>query len=241
MFCTKCGNEIKEGAKFCTKCGAPAEVIPAYTPTEAVYAPNDNTIKVNTKGINTACAVITAVLCGFALMQFFIGYVINRTFLNTAIHTGNATAILYLAIDLLILTAGVVTGILSRKLAVLSIVPFAILVLDNLINIVRYKAFYVENIIVSLLFISSLVILILAATGKGKPGVVFAGLSIGMFAILTAWMLFRNAQYYINSGWGDILYVLKDSISSFSYVYFYSSYIVLSIGLLIRNRKLKGR
>lgn len=25
MFCTKCGNELKEGAKFCTKCGTPID------------------------------------------------------------------------------------------------------------------------------------------------------------------------------------------------------------------------
>ena len=28
MFCTKCGNEIPDGAKFCTKCGTPVEQIP---------------------------------------------------------------------------------------------------------------------------------------------------------------------------------------------------------------------
>ena len=26
MFCTKCGNQIKDGYKFCPKCGAPAYV-----------------------------------------------------------------------------------------------------------------------------------------------------------------------------------------------------------------------
>lgn len=28
MFCEKCGNAIREGAKFCTKCGAKVEAIP---------------------------------------------------------------------------------------------------------------------------------------------------------------------------------------------------------------------
>ena len=31
MFCRKCGNMIKDGAKFCTNCGAPAPEMPAQT------------------------------------------------------------------------------------------------------------------------------------------------------------------------------------------------------------------
>ena len=28
MFCTKCGNEVKEGATFCTSCGEPIQEVP---------------------------------------------------------------------------------------------------------------------------------------------------------------------------------------------------------------------
>lgn len=34
MFCSKCGNEIKEGARFCPKCGAPTDVTQTFVKNE---------------------------------------------------------------------------------------------------------------------------------------------------------------------------------------------------------------
>ena len=39
MFCTKCGNEISEGAKFCTGCGAPVKNEPTQVEPAANQAP----------------------------------------------------------------------------------------------------------------------------------------------------------------------------------------------------------
>ena len=37
MFCTKCGNEIEDGARFCTRCGNPVSA-PPEPPRDPAYS-----------------------------------------------------------------------------------------------------------------------------------------------------------------------------------------------------------
>ena len=50
-FCTKCGTELKEDAKFCPSCGAPAE--PKAEPAAEEKQPEQNTEQQNTYQQNT--------------------------------------------------------------------------------------------------------------------------------------------------------------------------------------------
>ncbi len=76
MFCTKCGNEVKEGADFCTACGEPIKVVTV----EGAAPVEEN-----------AQASVTAVPA--EVTDSKVGFVeaIKRLFQNYANFTGRAT------------------------------------------------------------------------------------------------------------------------------------------------------
>ena len=76
MYCTKCGNELKQDDVFCSKCG-----------TNLKSAQNNNVITSNTTAVNQKKKTkITGIGPGIALILFiaFIGLMINATTKNTS-------------------------------------------------------------------------------------------------------------------------------------------------------------
>lgn len=66
MFCSKCGKQIKDGAKFCPFCGAPQQAVPMPG------ADGIGTTKSH-KGIIIASAALgAAVICALALFLFWL-------------------------------------------------------------------------------------------------------------------------------------------------------------------------
>lgn len=73
MYCTKCGAQVPDGAKFCPKCGAPVAVTSqkaaadnisqnAGTDAEKARAPYQNKVKSRNKKAGIAAAIIAAAL-----------------------------------------------------------------------------------------------------------------------------------------------------------------------------------
>ena len=76
MYCTKCGNELKQDDVFCSKCG-----------TNLKSAQNNNVITSNTTAVKQKKKTkITGIGPGIALILFiaFIGLMINATTKNTS-------------------------------------------------------------------------------------------------------------------------------------------------------------
>ena len=82
MFCSKCGNQCKEGAKFCNKCGAP-------------LATSDLNATDNKKGkvyIYIICIVVVVLLIGLFIYLFcfdeFNGFLKNGRYGDVSSHRG---------------------------------------------------------------------------------------------------------------------------------------------------------
>ena len=78
MFCTQCGNEVEQHARFCSKCGHEAGALTATT-TTALVAPKkarDMDMHVNILGwLLVGNAILTGVL---ALLILFAGQVVRH-------------------------------------------------------------------------------------------------------------------------------------------------------------------
>ncbi len=282
MFCTKCGNELKEGSRFCTKCGAPAPVIqqaptlvqpatrevptpePQPIPTEPVLqqaqamAPIPQAATAqrpkSTNGVMLPMAIIAAVFCLFALIHFISSMPVFRGGLG-----------LFIVLNICAYIVGIATGILSKKQAFLAAIPLPILILANIVElplmflgpapvpkllsylanpnyikmIMRQHKGYVAEFIIAVIL---LVLFILAAVMKNKAGIIFGAISAAVAVILIVVSVssligpsVRNLMVMKNP---RILFsVLRQYWYSFSCIPFYTSYIVLSVGVLIRNIK----
>ena len=153
MFCTKCGNQLKDGAKFCTKCGAPVkmpepvvvhqpavEVQPIPAPVAAPQpvaevrptpAPAPKKAA-NTKGISLIFGIIAAAFCLFALISCIVG---TATAFNIRALRGIIG--LFLILNIVAYVVGIATGFLSKKLAFLAAIPLPILIVANIIEFSR--------------------------------------------------------------------------------------------------------
>ena len=272
MFCTKCGNELKEGGRFCTKCGAPAPVIqqaamaqpvvqsapiPQTTPAEPMVQPAPippAPRPKSTNGVMLPMAIVAAVCCLFALIQFISSMPVFRGGLG-----------LFIVLNICAYIAGIATGILSKKLAFLAAIPLPILILANIIEVpltflgpapvsklLRYMANpnfirmfmrqhkgSVAEIIISVILLA---LFILAAVMKNKAGIIFAAISAAVAVILIIVSVsaligpsVRNIMVMKNPR--ILLSILRQYRYLFSCIPFYTSYIVLSVGVLIRNIK----
>ena len=77
MFCSKCGTENEENAKFCSKCGAK---LPEHEmQTGAVQELNRSDITNNRKVLYVIGAIIVGVLI-FFLVDWILGSVIDSLF-----------------------------------------------------------------------------------------------------------------------------------------------------------------
>ncbi len=259
MFCTKCGNEIKEGGRFCTKCGAPAPVIqqaqepepiPQAATTSMPHATPAQKPK-STNGVMLPMAIIAAACCLFALIHFIVGC--NITF-NLHVFHGIIGA--FLVLNMIAYAVGIATGILSKKLAFLAAIPLPILILANIAEFSRafigappnpnyirlmftqQKGFVTEIIMAIIL----LALFILAAVMKNKVGIILGAISAAWAVILVVVTVssitgpfVRNVMFMNNP---EMLFAaLRMRVYSFARIPFYTSYIALSVGVLIRNIK----
>ncbi len=261
MFCTKCGNQLKDGSKFCTKCGAPVKMpqpAPVVEPQPAVEvqpipAPAPKKAA-NTKGISLIFGIIAAAICALALIQYIVGCVSSYGPGTFRTLTG-----LFIVLDILAFSIGIATGILSKKLPVLAIIPFPIMLLANIIGLVRtmtsiisgnsdYAMFmlkqeipFIFEIVIGFIALAAFII---AVVTKKKAGFIFGIISTGVSAFLTLFMLIVLVGPVITGFAGapnpmEMLLSLKFRLVAFSRILFYASYIALSLGLMLKNRKLK--
>ena len=267
MFCTKCGNQLKEGSKFCTKCGAPVkmpEPVPvAEAQPEPVAEPQPKTVgeaqpapekAKNSRGISLIFGIIAAALCAIALIQYIVGCLFNY---NPGVFRTATGALIIL--DVLAFTIGIATGILSKKLPVLAIIPFPLMLIANLVGFGRTLSSFItadnKGYVMLMLrqqipFILEIVIgfialaaFIIAVVTRKKAGVVFGIVSMGVSAFLTLFTLIAILAPIFTSfarmhNPMEMLLNLKFRLVAFSRVLFYASYIALSLGLMLKNRKL---
>ena len=87
-FCTKCGSELKEGAKFCTGCGQPSDTSQTQTTennqiNQPIINKNVNKMEENTNQNNQGVdfksmpksAIVIAVICGVGIIGTFLPWV----------------------------------------------------------------------------------------------------------------------------------------------------------------------
>ena len=79
MYCRKCGQKIKDGAKFCSKCGAPMTVVPVVKQTpEEIYPPKE--IKEEYEKPKKSILKIIIIILGALLLISFIAIFIILKF-----------------------------------------------------------------------------------------------------------------------------------------------------------------
>jgi uncharacterized membrane protein len=119
MFCSKCGTENPDGAKFCSKCGAklgPAET-PTPTPTESAAKPETE----SSTGLSANVAGLLCYVAGWITGIVFIVLEKKSTFVK--FHAWQS-----------IMTFGVLTV----ANIILSLIPFVGWILSTLIGILMF-------------------------------------------------------------------------------------------------------
>ena len=218
---------------------------------EAAPAPVPQKVKTG-RGVGLVFAIITAALCGLALVQLVISFNINLSqrvlFSPSGIHY---------FIQMLAFAIGIATGILAKKLPALAIIPLPIVLMANIINIGYVLTFYIRTnksfsdvlmycirpqmlfIVEILVSFVALTIYIIAAVTRKKAGAIFGGISLGVFAILTVITMIEILRpllgYIRMPNLNDMLMNLRFRFIYLSRVPFYASYIALSIGLMRRR------
>ena len=169
MFCKKCGKEIEDGKRFCPFCGTPTEA-PANPPQPIVNIVNVPPQPVKTTGSITRL-VLGIILIVLAVIAFFQSCavtgleVVGAAFGNEATGSGIGGVL----ISLLMLAGGIVM-VCTRKGKVGGIVAGAILILTGIIGIAGSADFGDLGFYGWVSIIFGLVSIIVSAIwgGKGK-------------------------------------------------------------------------
>ncbi len=258
MFCTKCGNQLKDGSKFCTKCGAPVKMpqpAPVVEPQPAVEvqpipAPAPKKAA-NTKGISLVFGIIAAAFCLFALISCIVG---TATAFNIRALRGIIG--LFLILNIVAYVVGIATGFLSKKLAFLAAIPLPILIVANIIEFSRaflyapptpgairmvltqQKGFLGEIVIAFFL----LALFIVSVIMKNKVGIILGAITAflaGFLAMYTIYSIISPfARNYMVMKNPRLLFdMLRLRLYSIGRIPFYASYIALAVGVCIRNVK----
>lgn len=117
MFCTKCGKEIPDGAKFCSACGATQDTLNAEQPSQQVNmtAPAQNfqptpQQKPKSKGKKIG-GIILAVLGAMAIL----GSCTNGTFANIAANGADMSDIVAIILEIGMIVGGIYLIYKSKK------------------------------------------------------------------------------------------------------------------------------
>ena len=196
MFCTKCGNEIKDNQMFCTKCGARKEITPIInealdmTSTPSQMSTTQKPLNLNYGG-NYIISIFLIVLCGILFL--------TKTFsLDMLMKAKMSIFEIFEVLELLDLSE---VEFLKPIITIIYIISVIILVLP----VIRGKQItktlnifaLVTSLLIFILFVGILILIAVEANEYGADfGCTFSGFLLICGNILSIILLFKDLINY---------------------------------------------
>ncbi len=267
MFCPKCGNNIIQGSRFCNKCGNQMpEPVYAPMPGQAVtpqpvyvYSPAPIAQK-QRNGVGLLFAIISAILCFTAIIAYYAGYSLAFRLTLRSLRSILGFTFLFETVTFI---SGIASSFLTLKNPSFTLIPGARIFITlaskvalyihyvNMTNASDYTRQTIRKQFVPLgiemiILIAAFVVFQMGVINKNRTGVTLSLVSAAIFILLSlstlvmiSVPLLHNSQYASN-----LRMFIRASISSvvsFSRLFLYGSFILLSFGVFARNRRYSGQ